>query len=57
MNDKELVRYALSTLVANLDEIAMEHIHGEDWTEKDTQHMADRLHGLIERIKNDDQCG
>ena len=56
MNDKELVRYALSTLllrVANLDEIAMEHIHGEDWTEKDTQHITDRLHGLIERIKND----
>jgi len=53
MNDKELVRYALSTLVANLDEISMEHIHGEDWTEKDTEQIADRLHGLIERIKND----
>ena len=53
MNDKELVRYALSTLVANLDEIAMEHIHGEDWADKDAQNIADRLYGLIERIKND----
>ena len=53
MNDKELVRYALSTLVANLDEIAMEHIHGEDWTEKDTEQITDRLNGLIERIQND----
>ena len=54
MNDKELVRYALSTLVANLDEIAMEHIHGEDWSDKDTQNIADRLNVLIERIQNDD---
>ena len=53
MNDKELVRYALSTLVANLDEIAMEYIHGEDWTEKDTEQIADRLNGLIERIQNE----
>ena len=53
MTDKELVRYALSTLVANLDEIAMGHIYGADWTDKDDQNIADRLHVLIERIQND----
>ena len=26
----------------------------EDWTDKDAQNIADRLHGLIERIQNDD---
>jgi len=47
-SDKELVRYALSTLRSNLDEIALEDLHQEENV------INSRLEELIGRIKDED---
>ena len=45
--DKELVRYALSTLKANLDEIALEDL------QEDERSLEQRLENLIRRITDE----
>mgnify|MGYP000497769813 FL=1 len=47
VSDKELVRYALSTLKANLDEIALEDL------QEDERSLEQRLEDLIRRITDE----
>ena len=47
VSDKELVKYALSTLKANLDEISLEDLQEDELT------LEQRLENLIERIALD----
>lgn len=47
VSDKELVRYALSTLKANLDEIALEDL------QEDERSLEQRLEDLMRRITDE----
>ena len=47
-SDKELVRYALSTLKANLDEFALDDL------DENEEVLEQRLEELIRRITNED---
>ena len=47
VSDKELVRYALSTLKANLDEIALEDL------QEGERSLEQRLEDLIRRITDE----
>ena len=47
VSDKELVRYALSTLKANLDEIALEDL------QEDERSLEQRLEELMRRITDE----
>ena len=47
VSDKELVRYALSTLKANLDQIALEDL------QEDERSLEQRLEDLMRRITDE----